>query len=969
MIALVYLGVMVWFGDAIARRWLTFVSWPHRLATAFLVGLLLGTWTSYLAGLIASGSGDPMAVGAMASTWAMAIAAIWLRRRAPSPAIAGRGVLRSSRADWLVLLAFTVLVGWMMTATFSLADGQLKIAGDLWSDFGPTTAISQSFALGHNFPTQYPHFAGLPIRYHFLYYFQVGNLTYLGLDPAAANNILSIASLVAMLVVIAALGERLFGSRWVGWLGASLFFFHGALSFIPYLGSFPSIGDALAALPTLDHFLSSGFPYRGEEWGIWTQDVFLNQRHLPSAIGIVLLIVLFLLDRLRPPVARSVEGEDDRGPGPVAAVVAAVGERRRQLTETMARPSAAILAFGRDPWLPGYALCGLLAGLLPLYNGAMFIAAAAVLGVMFVVFPNRSRMVVLAVAAAVPALPQLLFLRPGTMAGQQTYPSFYWGYVIDNPTLVRVATYLAFIFGPKLILASVALLTGTWEQRRVFLAFVSLAAVAFLVQLSVEVLANHKFINTWLAVANLFVAYGLVRLWRARSEIRLPMRLVAVGLTAAIVAGGVIDLIPIKNERIYSAGVAGDPLYDWVTAQTRPNDVFLSDIYVVHGILLAGRKLYLGWTYYAWSAGYDTATRESWYRDLFALRSPREVASRLQAAGIDYVAFDDGLRDRGFAPRLNEELFRSYFEAVFTDPNNRYAHLTIYRVPPDPGASAALPDAAPEDMYVGGQGSGPGQFDGPRGLARDPSGDLLIADSGNGRVSRYSSSGDLIGSFEAPGSVGEPAGQPTGVAVDFHGQVYVAAGNRLLAFDPSGVFVKEWREADGRAFSALLDVATDRGGRVFALDAGTGRVIEIQTDGTISAWGSIGDGDGELRHPSGLAVNGDTVVVADAGNARVEEFDRDGTFLDSLPVPDWQGATSNSGADVAINDAGTIWASSPATNSVVVFRPDGTLAGSLTPSGDDQLDRPSGLALEPGGALFVSNLGSNRITLLTQSNP
>jgi len=591
-----------------------------------------------------------------------------------------------------------------------------------------------------------------------------------------------------------------------------------------------------------------------------------------------------------------------------------------------------------------------------------------VLGVLFVVFPNRSRMVVLAVAAAIAAVPQLLFLRPGTMAGQQTYPSFYWGYVVDNPTLIRVATYLAFIFGPKLILSGVALLVGTWEQRRVFLAFLSLVAVAFLVQFSVEVLANHKFIQTWLIVANLFVAYGIVRLWRARSELQLPMRLVVAGLTAIIVVGGAVDLIPIKNERIYTVGVNGDPLYEWVRTETPPNAVFLTDLYVVHGILIAGRKVYLGWPYYAWSAGYDTTTREAWYRDLFALRSPRELVTRLQAAGIDYVAFDDGVRDRGEAPRVNEELYRARFETVFTDPDNQYGHLTIYRVPTDPGAAARLPDAAPEDMYVGGRGSGPGQFDSPHGLARDSSGDLLVADTGNGRISRYSSSGDLIDSFEAPGSAGEPAAKPTGVAVDSRGQVYVAAGNRLLAFDSAGTFVKDWREAAGQPFSVLWDVATDRDGRVFALDAGNGRVIEIQTDGSISAWGGIGGGDGELEHPSGLAVNDDTVVVADAGNARVVEFDRDGTFLDSLPVPDWQAATDG-GADVAINDAGTIWASSPATNSIAVFRPDGTVAGSLTPSGDDQLDRPSGLALQPGGALFVSNLGSNRITLLTQPNP
>jgi tripartite motif-containing protein 71 len=190
----------------------------------------------------------------------------------------------------------------------------------------------------------------------------------------------------------------------------------------------------------------------------------------------------------------------------------------------------------------------------------------------------------------------------------------------------------------------------------------------------------------------------------------------------------------------------------------------------------------------------------------------------------------------------------------------------------------------------------------------------------------------------------------------------------LLAFDAGGTFEQAWSEADGMSFSGLRDVATDRDGRVFALDAGNGRVIVIQTDGSISSWGAIGDGDGQLDHPSGLAVNRQTVVVADAGNARVVEFDRDGTWLDTLPVTDWEDASSAE-ADVAISDGGTIWASSPGTNSIVVFGPDGTELGSLLPSGADQLDQPSGLALQPGGDLFVSNLGSNRITLLTHTNP
>jgi sugar lactone lactonase YvrE len=964
MIALLYLALLVYFGDALASRWFSFVSLPHRVATGFLVGLLTGTWISYLAALLASGASDPMAVGGLASALVMLVAAIWLRRTPSSTSVTPVASLRSVPSEWLFVLAVVAVAGAMMLWTYHYDQGTLYIAGDLWSDFGPTSAISQSFALGHNFPTQYPHFGGEPIRYHFLYYFQVGNLTFLGLDPATANNLLSIASMVALLVVVAALGERLFGSRLVGWLGVGLFFAHGALSFIPYLGSFPSVIDGIASVPDLGHFLASGFPYRGEEWGVWTQDVFLNQRHLPSAIGILLVIVLFLMSRLPEAAHGPAEPGFD---GTRRRMRVAISEARRRTVATLANPAAAVWSALRDPWLPGYALCGLLAGLLPLYNGAMFIASAVVLGILFVVFPNRLQMIVLAIGAAIPAVPQLLFLRPGTMAGEQTYPAFYWGYTVDDPTPIRVATYMAFIFGPKLILAAVGLLAGTWRLAWLFVAFAALVGVAFLVQLSVEVLANHKFINTWLIVANLFVAYGLVRLWQARPSLWVPTRLVAAGLAAVIVVGGVIDLFPIKNQRMYQAGVDGDPLYEWVRTATRPNDLFLSDFYVVHGILLAGRKLYLGWPYYSWSAGYAVGVREQWYREVFALRGARELVQRLQAAGIAYVAFDDGLRDRGFASKLNEEVFQDNLEMAFDDPDNRYGNLTIYRVPTDAAAAGALPDAPPEDMYVGGPGSAPGRFAAPRGLALDRSGAVYVADTGNDRIQKFSSSGNLMASFDLSSSGAGEIRAPSGVAVTSTGSMVVAAGERLVVLDQDGQFERELSAADLPSPN-WVDVAIDRGDAIFALDAADGRVARFGVDGSTLLFGSPGSDDGQLRDPTGLGVRTGTVAVADMGNARIELFDGEGGFLETMAVAEWQDSPSPE-ADVAVDDGGTVWASSPVTNSVVVYRPDGTFARSIAPTDGEPLERPAGLALRPGGFLFVANAGGDRVSLLGSINP
>ena len=960
MIALLYLADLIFFGDVVGRRLFRYTSWPHRLATAFLIGLVVGSWVSYLAALAFQNADQPLGPGDLLSASALAICALWLRRnvkvRTDLETVPG-----TPRWDWIALGAIAILVTWMMASTFSFADGQLRIASGLWSDFGPTTALSQSFAYGHNFPTQYPHFAGEPIRYHFLFYFQVGNLTHLGLDPALANNVLSILSMVAMLVLVMALGRRLFRSALVGRIGALLFFAHGTLSFVGYLASFKSVADAVAAIPHLSHLLASGFGYRGEDWGIWTQIVFLNQRHLASAIGILLIVLVFLADRIDPlpSVARPIDL-------PAASLVVATRTRTAELVQAIRKPAGLVRASLHDEALPGFVFSGALLGLLPLWNGAIFIAAAVVLGVILLLLPNRIQMLVLGATSLVFAAPQLLFLHPVATPGGPAYPSIFWGYVVDDPTPVHVATYLAFDFGLKLVLAGVALVLSSGLPRRLFAAVTALVILAFTVQVSTEVLANHKFLNTWLVVTNLFVAFALVRLWNARPTVAIPARVVAIVTAVAIALGGVIDLIPIANQQIIGVALTGDRLYDWVQTQTRPSDVFLSDIVVVHPILLAGRKVYYGWPYYAWSAGYDTIERERTYREMLETRSPRDVARLLEVNHIAYVAIDDGLRQRGYVLQLNEEVFSRWFQPVFVDTDHRYGNLVIYRVPATPGG---LPDAPPGDMYVGGQGPGPGQFEGPQGAALESSGTLLVADTGNNRIERLSPSGTVLGGFGTNGPGPGQFDHPSDVAVDSRGNVYVTdPGNRRVdELDPNGVPIRQFSARElGIGMPRALAVGPDDA--IYVLDQSTSRIAKVSPDGVITDWGSAGHGSGQMSAPTAIATSAGMVAVADVGNSRIDVFGVDGSYQRSWSVPEWASA-GNGSPSIAIDASGRTFVSSPASNQIIVYQPDGTRLGLLKPNPPDSLDGPSGIVLRPGGSMFVVDQKGDRVTLLPQTSP
>src|SRR5882724_6207795 len=312
MLAVIYLGLAICVGDFLCRRFYRFVSVAHRCAAAILVGLLVSSWFTYLTGLAFWWTSRPLLWGNLLFFVAAVALLTWPKWKSKllKPSEVGTKVGRAATSyfpraegsgigDWLFIVGYMVLVSWMMFASFNSEGSKLKISNSQYSDFGPNTAIMQSFAVGHNFPTEYPHFSGDRIRYHFLFYFQAGNLEVLGLDPAWSLNLLSITTLVAMLVLVMVLGQVLFDSRAVGRLGSLLFFFFGSLSYIPFLQKQGSVRAALQAILHQREYLPTIFPYRGELWGTWSQVTYLNQRHFASAIGILLLVLVFLVIHYR----------------------------------------------------------------------------------------------------------------------------------------------------------------------------------------------------------------------------------------------------------------------------------------------------------------------------------------------------------------------------------------------------------------------------------------------------------------------------------------------------------------------------------------------------------------------------------------------------------------------------------------------------------------------------------------------
>ncbi|HVD95991.1 MAG TPA: NHL repeat-containing protein, partial [Candidatus Limnocylindria bacterium] len=851
--------------------------------------------------------------------------------------------------DWIMLGALFIAVCVLLMGTLYVnKQGRIRLSGMEADDFGAQSAIAQSFALGHNFPTESPYYAGQPIHYDFLFYFQAGNLEFLGLNVAWSVDVLSVLGLTSMLALAMALGELLFNSRVVGRVGTALFFFPGSLAFIPFLKSQGSLSDALRAIVHLKNFLPSGYADPAETWA---QIVLVNQRHLPGAIGVFLLVLIFLVDRYRqtrPQTQASGNQTPNKEASNQAQQKAAFLPRLVTTSNNVLEPSISFI------------FSGVLLGALPLWSTPVFIAAAAVLLFLLILFPHRSQIMLLGITAALVAVPQLLSLRSGDFGPRHL---FHWGDIVHNPTVAKVIGYIAFTPGAKWPAIILALTLASWFHWRFFIALCSLFLLTFFTQLSAETLTSHNFLNIWLVVTNLFAAYGLWRLWK----VKMPPILgpvTATALTAIIVIGGVIDLFPVRNSSYVEVNYERDDLAKWLRENTKPNDIFLTDRFLTHPILLAGRRIFLG--SHDSPAGHDLAKREPMYRQMFESKNPRRVFELLKQNHIGYVAFDDGVRHGELIKTPNEYLYVRYFQKVYEDKENRYRRLVIDKVPESAPANLASMDLSepPVNFFQGGTGTGKGQFDSPRSLAVDVAGNIFVADTNNWRIEKFSPNGTYITTIGTKGMGFGQLGEPNGIAIDRAGNIYVAevaSNHRVQKLAPDGTFIAEW--APGLYGPRRIAIGPDDS--IYVVDQGRARIVKFNPDGQVlTTWGSSGSGNGQFADHTSVAVDPTTnkVYVADPINRRIQVFDSDGNFLTKWSVPEW--GQPHGFEDLAIDpNRGRLYASSAHMNTILVFDLQGNKVGTLTPRPPDKLDGPSGLALAKD-KLFVLNTGSARVSAI-----
>ena len=166
---------------------------------------------------------------------------------------------------------------------------------------------------------------------------------------------------------------------------------------------------------------------------------------------------------------------------------------------------------------------------------------------------------------------------------------------------------------------------------------------------------------------------------------------------------------------------------------------------------------------------------------------------------------------------------------------------------------------------IGSRGSGPGQLLAPEALAVSGS-TVYIADTGNGRIVRYSTSGTHIGSIGRFRSI-------RGIAVRRQPRLRGRRGD-----EPHQRADDKWggrqRDRASASCKSPQGIVVDGAGDLWVADRGNDRVVEFAPDGTLlGAFGEKGTGSGQFLEPTGIAVDcHGLVTVSEAENNRLQQF-------------------------------------------------------------------------------------------------
>jgi hypothetical protein len=463
-------------------------GWIPLICIGHVVGLVVVAWLIYLFASLFRNFEDALGLGILCcSIFSLLSAFLFLcsvKRISSEDLYLG---LKPILIDLLPIAVLSIVFGFFVLDSMSVDTGTLKLGSGIgMNDRLTHIPLVRSFSFGQNIPAFNPLFSGSPLNYHFFFYFLAGVLEYLGLRLDSAFNLISLTTNIALIGMIYTLGVIISGYRLAGFVATCLFLFRSSFSFLIVIFQKTNL-EIEPLINLLKNF--KGFIAAGYREGFWNQKVLVDQRHFPFSMVIFSLLILWL----------------------IRALSSAEQNERTASVDKLSIGNLKYLSYMIKAAFKSEALViGILIGISSFVTGNLVIASLLVVGVAFLILPQRVEVITLAAAIFFSSLACKIIILGYEDSG--LIFRLRIGFLAKSQNIFEIAYYYLKTFGflfPVIILGIVRL---SIPARKLALCVAAPLIFANLFQIHPDNEVNHKYVTYSILVLNCFAASYVVGL-------------------------------------------------------------------------------------------------------------------------------------------------------------------------------------------------------------------------------------------------------------------------------------------------------------------------------------------------------------------------------------------------------------------------------------------------------------------------